>query len=288
MTRPTHKILIVAALLLPAAAAPVPAETEDFSTLLMRGTVKVANPKSTGTGFVLTQPGADATKKERLVLVTAAHVFEKMAGNEASVIFRTREAEGVYKKRPLKLNIRLGDKPMWTKHPTEDVAVIAIEPPAGADVPRIGVDLLATDEALKKHAVAPGNRVSFLGYPHQVEGNEAGFSILRSGPIATFPLWPTKTNKKFMVSANTFEGDSGSPVCLAERRREPGKSEPQEVRLILGLVIQHYFYKEESRLVYSTSSMKHLLGLGVVIQAPFISETLERLPKPAEGAVVTP
>jgi hypothetical protein len=276
-----HRILIPPALLL-LAAPPAPAEREDLSTQMMRATVKVTHPKSTGTGFLLTLPSADATKKDRLVLVTAAHLFEKIEGNEATVLFRTREAEGVYKKLPLKVTIRQENKPLWTKHPTEDVAALFIDPPTGADVPRLSPHLLATDEVLKKHSISPGDKVLFVGYPHMVEGNEAGFAILRAGPIATFPLWPAKANKKFMVSANTFEGDSGSPVYLAQRRRVPGKSEPEEVRLILGLVIQHYFYKEESRLVYTTSSTRHLLGLGIVLQAQFIAETLERLPKPAK------
>jgi hypothetical protein len=140
------------------------------------------------------------------------------------------------------------------------------------------VDLLATDETLKKFEIHPGDTLACLGYPHRVEANEAGFPILRNGPIASFPLLPTRANKTFLLSTNTFEGDSGGPVYLAgPRRSSPGKDKPKEVRLILGLVTGQYFLDEEMKMIYGTTKIRHRLGLAIVVHAVFIKETLDRL-----------
>jgi hypothetical protein len=258
---------------------PVSATAEDLSTELMKATFKVVNVKSTATGFFLSRPDPDQPKKTQLILVTAAHVFETMAGDEAALVFRRKVSEGVYRKVPVKLVIRRQGKALWTRHPTADVAVMAVDLVPEAEIPKLPLDLLAGDETLKKYEIHPGDHLLLLGYPHRVEANEAGFPILRSGPIATFPLVPTKTHKTFLISANSFEGDSGGPVYLAEpSRRFGGKKKPEEVRLILGLVVGQHFLNEEAKMIYATRTVRHRLGLAIVVHASFIRETIERLP----------
>ena len=199
-------------------ALPGIAKAEDLNTQLMRATVKISHAKSTATGFVLST--AEGAKH---VLVSAAHVFDNTPEDKTTVIFRSQQAEGEYKKEPVELVIRQDGKPLWTKHPTEDVAVIAVTPPEHADLPLLSTDLLATDESLKAHAIHPGDRLACLGYPHREEGSPAGFPLLRSGAIASFPLLPTAKTKSFYLSANIFEGDSGGPVL-------PESGKPRAVR----------------------------------------------------------
>lgn len=246
------------------------ADDEDFDTQMMRATVKISHDQSTATGFILSTAGG-----AKFVLVTAAHVLEKTPGDETSVIFRRRQDEGVYRKEPSRLAIRKSGTPLWTQHPTEDIAVISISPPAQCDLSAIPQDWLATDDVLRLKRVHPGQLLSCLGYPHRNEANDAGFAILRGGPIGSFPLVPAARNKTFYVSMHTFEGDSGGPVYLSL----PGRttSDP-ETRLILGLVSGQLFLDEEARMIYGTTKLRHRLGLGIVIQAAFIKETLERLP----------
>jgi hypothetical protein len=254
------------------------ADPEDLDTQMMRATVKVSHDKSTGTGFVLCRPSRREARRQ-FVLVTAAHVFEHIPGDEATVFFRTRESEGVYRKVPLKVVIRKDGKPRWTRHPSEDVAALVIVPPDRADLPALPTDLLAGDGELKRYHVHPGDMVACLGYPHRVEANEAGFPVLRSGPVASFPLLPTRVNKTFLLSANTFEGDSGGPVYLARPKRGvSGEEKKEEVRLILGLVTGQHFLDEEMKMVYGETRLRHRLGLAIVVQASFIRETVERLP----------
>ncbi|QDU29469.1 hypothetical protein ETAA8_45790 [Anatilimnocola aggregata] len=242
-------------------------QDEDLNSQLMRATVKIGHDKSTGTGFIL-------TKGDKYLLVTAAHVLDNTPGDETTVVFRSKQAEGEYTKEPMKLIIRKDGKPVWTKHPTEDVAVIWVVPPKNADLPQLGTELVATDDQLRKHKIHPGDRLACLGYPHREEGSKAGFPLLRDGPIASFPLLPTAKNKTFFLSMNTFEGDSGGPVYLAR----PGVRNPgDDARLILGLVSGQQFLDEEAKMIYGTTKLRHRLGLAIVVHASFIKETVDLL-----------
>jgi hypothetical protein len=260
-------------------AGPLRAEPEDLPTQLMRATVKVNHEKSAGSGFILTRPDPHEARRRQFVLVTAAHVLEKIPGDDATVFFRTKEGEGVYKKVPTKVVLRKGGKPQWARHPSQDVAALVVVPPDRADLPALTADLLATDRELRRYRVGPGDVLAFLGYPHRLEASEAGFPVLRSGPVASFPLLPTAVTKTFLLSGNVFEGDSGGPVYLASPRRDlPGKEDPGEVRLIVGLVTGQHFLDEEMKMVYGTTRLRHRLDLAVVVHAAFIRETLQRLP----------
>lgn len=265
-----HLLLVCGALLLliarPASAAP----DEDLDTLLTRATVKISHDSSTATGWVLTLKGG-----EQRVLVTAAHVLENTRADETEVIFHHQEEEGVYRRVVLKLALRKDGKPLWTRHPTADVAVLRIVPPRDADLPAISPEMLASDESLRRLRVHPGEAVACLGFPHRNEGGEAGFPILRAGAIGTYPLVPTARTKTFYFSGNTFEGDSGGPVYLT--RSNSTNPEKGEVRLILGLVSGQMFLDEEAKMIYGTVKVRHRLGLAIIVHASFIRETLELL-----------
>lgn len=276
-----HKRFVTAGscLLLILTAGLLQADENDFDTQMMRATVKITHEKSTGTGFFLSQPDPHAPKQCRYILVSAAHVFENIPADEVTLYFRKKESEGVYRKLPVKIALQKDRKPCWTKHPSQDVAVLVCVPPPEADLPKLTPDLLATDETIKRFAIHPGDSLNCLGYPHRVEANEAGFPILRSGPVASFPLVPAKTNKTFLLSANVFEGDSGGPVYLSNSNHTvSGKDRTQKVEVILGLVTGQHFLDEEMRMVYGTTKVRHRLGLAIVVQASFIRDTIKRLP----------
>lgn len=257
-------------------------EPDNLHSQMMRSMVKLAHDRSTAGGFVLAVPAASPASSPaaangadaKYVLITANHVLENTPGEETTVIFRKRLADGEFAKEPMKLAIRKGDKPLWVKHATEDVAVIAVTPPAGADLPGLSIDLLASDADWKQHRIGAGTNVTCLGYPHREESSAAGFPILRDGPIASFPLLPTAKTKKFTLSMNSFEGDSGGPVYLS--RADSSDASKEQTRLILGLVSAQQFLDEEMRTLYGAQKVRHRLGLALIVHASVIRETVEK------------
>jgi hypothetical protein len=201
-------------------------------------------------------------------------------GNETTLILRKKAPDNSFTKLPLKLAIRKEGKPLWTKHPTADIAVLSLVPPKEADLPNLSPDLLATDDSFKRYEIHPGEILRCLGYPHRVESSEGGFATLRSGAIASYPLLPTKVRKTFLMSYNTFEGDSGGPVFLAETNRMlTGQSQPEKVNLILGLVLGQTFLDEETKTGYEIRKVRHRLGLAIVVHASLIREAITLVPE---------
>ncbi len=248
-------------------------DTPDLATQMMRATVKIAQEKSTATGFLLHQ-----NEPNRFILVTAAHVFESTPAAETTVYFREINADG-YRKLATRLMIRKNGQPLWTRHPTQDIAVMSVGPPNAADLPKVSIDLLATDEFLKAAKIHPGDVVNALGYPHRNESNDAGFPILRNGPIAGFPILPTERTGALLISANIFEGDSGGPVFLSKTIAATDPSKPaRNTDLILGLITAQRFIDEDLNTLYGHQKIRHRLGLSTVVHAAFIRQAIERLP----------
>ncbi len=240
-----------------------PLLADDFSTQVMSATFMVVNPKSNAAAFVLSRPKPGKPDQFESVLVTAAHVFEQAEGNEVTLQLRSKKGEVEFQKVAMKLEIRANGKPLWSKHPTADVAAIRISPPKEADIAKLSVNLLAGDAAYKKFEIHPGDRIMSCGYPHQVEANAAGFPLLRAGTIASYPLLPAKTVKSYFAELNTFEGDSGSPVFFDETNRFfDGKVQPNHVQLIVGIIIGEGILRRRSQdaLRHDQSSAAARLG----------------------------
>ena len=253
---------------------------ERLSDVVM-ATVRLSNPKSSATGFILIRPNAKDDQPIRLALITAAHVFEKSEGDEITVGFRRQEADGVFSRMPLPLKVRNAGKTLWTKHPKLDVAAIEIEAPQGIEPPRLTVDQLATADHVK--AVEPGEIVNCLTYPHApvFEPNQPGFPIIRMGCIASFSLSPVWSNggadekqATFLVDYNSFEGDSGGPVVW--KTIEPSSGKP--AIKILGLVQGQHLFKQRFEFPYESGEFRKPLGLGIVVSAQAIRETIQQLP----------
>jgi hypothetical protein len=269
-----------------ACGRPLHAQERDLDTRMMLATYKVANAESTGTGFILSRPSPGEPGRSQYLLVTARHVLERMKGEEATIVFRKKAADGAFAKVPLRLRIRKDGKDLWTKHPTADVGVIEITPPPEAAPPTVPVDLLATDATLARYEVHPGDLVKSVGYPHanQFEPSPSGFAVARLGCIASYPLLPTKQTRTFLFDFNVFEGDSGSPVYLSENGRIFGdKGEPARAQAILGLVSGQHFLDEEFKMVYQTGKFRHRMGMGIVVHATLIRETIDLMPQKAKG-----
>ncbi|QEH38282.1 hypothetical protein OJF2_68800 [Aquisphaera giovannonii] len=261
-------------------ARPARGQSADLDTQLMLATVKVADPEATGTGFLLSRPSPRDAKVAQFLLVTAEHTLARTKGEEVTLFFHRRKADGTYEKAPAKVRVRQEGKVLWKKHPDLDVGVLPVVPPADAAPPAVPVDLLASDADLEKYEIHPGDPVRCVGFPHpnQFEPSEAGFGIVRAGCIAGFPLLPTRSTRTFLVDLNTFEGDSGAPVYLVDLQR-PLQARPElaRVRLILGLMVGQHFLDEEFKAIYQTSKFRHRMGFGIAVHATAIREAVEML-----------
>lgn len=236
---------------------------------LMSATVQLEAPLPDGsmtvaTGFLVNDPTPDG--RPRVVLVTANHVFAGMPGDQAQIGYRVKGSDGAWTFAPQPLPIRAHGKPLWRKNANRDVAVIAITAPLEFAKAAIPLAWIADDNSLTQSALAPGEEMMTLGYPQGLSANPAGFPILRTGRIASFPVGPSSMSPTFLLDFPAFPGNSGGPVWLE------GAGEPN---LVAGILTQQVQKGGES------------LGIGVVVQAQFIRDTLTLLDDPAASVAPT-
>ena len=105
-----------------------------------------------------------------------------------------------------------------------------------------------------------------LGFPQGLSANEAGFPILRSGRVASYPLAPSAAFPTFLLDFRVFPGNSGGPVY---RSGGPGGDDGQ---FIAGMLTQQVELSGQS------------LDIGIVTEARFIRETVALLDAPVHGA----
>ena len=133
-----------------------------------------------------------------------------------------------------------------------------------------------------------------LGYPLGVESNESGFPVLRSGRIASYPVYPSTLVKIFLYDVPVYGGNSGGPVFFDFRnRRLAGLPEGQSVDMIgvAGIIIQDLSATVHTESYFETSTRKDPLGLAVVVPAEFIKQTVAILiaaPTNKKGEAKTP
>ena len=246
----------------------------DMTVDLMSATVQLEQPLGDGTrtvatGFLVSDPTPGGVP--RVVLVTANHVFAGMAADQATIGYRVQGPDGAWTYAPQRLAIRTAGKPLWTRNPTRDVAAIAITAPPAFAKAAIPLAWLAGDDTLSQNQLAPGDEMMVLGFPQGLSANSAGFPILRSGRVASYPLGPSAAYPTFLLDFRVFPGNSGGPVWL-------DSAEGQKGRVIAGMLTQQVQKGDEN------------LEIGIVTQARFIRDTLTLLdspiqPTPAPAAV---
>jgi hypothetical protein len=262
----------------------------DLAVELINATVQLEQPlgdgtRTVGTGFLISAPSADG--KPRTILVTANHVLQKMPGTNARIGYRVANADGSWTYTPQSLKIRDGQgHELWTHHPSRDVAAIAITAPPQFAKAAIPQSYLAGDDSFAASGVSPGDEMMALGFPRGLSANPAGFPILRSGRVASYPLAPAKAFPTFLLDFAVFPGNSGGPVFVSKPApahsdvMQASTAEPAPQGFIAGLLTQQVELNNER------------LEIGIVTQAKYIKETIALIANPladttvAEGAGV--
>lgn len=245
----------------------------DINKTLMRSTYKlIGSNGNVGTCFIMgKQVVINGNKVYRYVLITAAHVLDGMPGDNGIIVLRSKEGDSFIRQEK-ELKIRDHGKNLYLKHATDDVAVMYISIPQNADIEILSENSLATDKIIEDYDVHPGQEVLAIGFPYAFEGNSAGFPIIRSGRLSSYPLLPSKLVKTFIVDFNVFGGNSGGPVYLYDsdwhKRGSGGILPPVQLHMVMGLV---------SSQVLMNNSGKERLGLANVVTAVSIKETIDTL-----------
>lgn len=99
-------------------------------------------------------------------------------------------------------------------------------------------EMLPDDATLIKYGVGPGLELKSLGYPLGNMSNDAGFPILRTGVIASYPLLPTAETKTFLFDFRVFKGNSGGSVYYSEAAAKGPAQMCCQPQFIMGLVSQ--------------------------------------------------
>ncbi len=237
----------------------------DLTVQLINATVQVEQPtadgrRTVGTGFLVSAPKLDGTP--RVVLVTAAHVFERMPEREIRVGWRFSDPSGEWRYAPASVTIRDEAGIRWFRHPVEDVAILPIEAPESFTKAAIPLDWIADAETFEDYGVGPGDEMMTLGFPNGLASNRAGFPILRSGRVASYPLTPVKAFPVFLIDLTAVSGNSGGAVFMTHKsRRHPSTEQPAQV-FIAGILTRQ------------VEQDNNRLELGVVTQAVFVREAI--------------
>jgi hypothetical protein len=262
---PPMKYVILATLLgfLPCANS----TAGDFATEMVEATFKLFHADSTGTCFLVRREAPDRT----LYMVTAAHVFEGMKkGDSAILVLRERRADGSYERRDHGIAIRRNGKPQWLRHATEDIAVLPLAEPFPAPAAALPASALADEKRLSAAGLHLCSSLFVLTYPQRFEANKAGFAVARQGIFASHPFLPIEKYHTYLANFTTFAGDSGGPVFVAETDGHP---------LLVGVVLGQFRHDERVTTEYEERTIHHPFGLGIVLHAQFVRDTIEQAAK---------
>ncbi|WP_293675751.1 serine protease [uncultured Phenylobacterium sp.] len=254
----------------------------DLAVELIQATVQLEQPlgdgtRTVGTGFLISAPGPDG--RPRTVLITANHVFQKMPGASARIGYRISNADGSWSYSPQALKIREGGRQLWTQHPSRDVAAITIKAPPEFAKAALPQAYLAADDTFDTYKVNAGDEMMALGFPRGLSANAAGFPILRSGRVASYPLGPAKIFPTFLLDFSVFPGNSGGPVFMSRgAKTQPvvntADAPAQDAGFIAGLLTQQVELNNER------------LEIGIVTHAKYIHETIALLENPLAPSTV--
>jgi hypothetical protein len=232
---------------------------------LLEATFRIADNEHSGTCFLVSPKSVDSANPRRVILATAAHVVEQMTGNDCEVFLRSEGEDGLATRRPLTITIRTDGKPLWTRHPDADIAVLSLDLPVEVLSNPIPFAQIADEQSLEKGTVRVGREVWIPCYPAKLEANEAGWPVLRHGTIASHPLLPIKSHRTMLIDYTHFGGDSGAPVAILVNDHP----------IVVGVVSAMHRQTDRSVLPFEERVVHTPLGLSIVSQGAFLRETIE-------------
>lgn len=246
---------------------------DDLNMAILGATFKIEQmqddgKKMSGTGWLVNLGGERSffkkqTNKNKIALVTAHHVLDIMKKSTISLHWRRLDENGVWHREPEEIKIRdANNNQLWYNHPEKDVAVILVNPPHGPRAAALPFNSLMTEKSLKDRDITLGDELLALGYPKGLSANDLGFPILRSGRVASYPIWPLKQFPTFLMDFSVFPGNSGGPVYISEGSGGSSKYRHSDGHFIAGMLTQQVNLDQIN------------LEIGIVLHSNFIRDTL--------------
>jgi hypothetical protein len=221
----------------------------------LRATVRITKGQVSGTGFFVEAKDGGG---RRTFLVTAAHVFNDMPGPSCTLVLRAKSNNG-YVRKETDLQIRTGDKPLWTRHPELDAAAIEVTLPTDCDFKPLPIDAIASPANMER--LPAGQDLFVPCFPAKLESNSAGWPILRKASLASYPLAGQST---MFVDYSHFSGDSGAPVVTVTK----------EGLRVVGLIFAMERQTDKTVAPFEERTLHTPLGLAVAVQAPQLHEVI--------------
>lgn len=158
--------------------------------------------------------------KEKYALITAHHVLAGMQKDHLELNWRKKTKDS-YEAKMVQIKIRNNGEQLWFTHPKYDVSciwlsqndIISLDELRECALP---YNYLASEQEMKAHDISISQELYALGYPKGLSSNHIGFPILRSGRIASYPLWPMDSFACFLMDFSVFSGNSGCPVFMPQ------------------------------------------------------------------------
>ena len=244
----------------------------DFSAAMMDATIQIGGPSTTagrdtcGSGFFISGPSEQTPESSQYMLVTAAHVFERIGGDQAQFAIRLKR-DGQIVRTVVTVPIRKSGIRLYAKHPNADVSVMRVTLPNNNAHSMVSWPALATDDVFARLRIRPGDEMFAVGYPLCRFANPQGYPFLRRGAVATPLHVPGSVLTGFSLDVTTFEGNSGGPVYFDYSDRATGgvSGKGDVHRYIAGVVSQRMYGSNEP------------LEMAGVVPAKFIAEAVKLL-----------
>jgi hypothetical protein len=158
------------------------------------------------------------------------------------------------------------------RHPKDDTAVLRLTEPLPVPVGTIPISAIADEARLTAAGLHICSPLFVLTYPKTFEANGAGFPVARQAIVASHPLAPIAQKHSFLADFTTFGGDSGGPAFVADAEGR---------LLVIGMVFAQFRHDEQVKSEYEERSIHYPLGLGEVLHAQFVRDTIEQAAKPS-------
>ena len=245
----------------------------EFNTAMMDATIQIGGPSTAagketcGSGFFIDGPSRQTPESSQYLFVTAAHVFERIGGDDARFAIRLKHDDQIVR-TVVTVPIRKSGIRLYAKHPNADISVMRVTLPNNNAHAMVNWPALATDEVFAKLGIHPGDEMFAVGYPLCRMANPQGYPMLRRGVVGTPLHVPGAALTSFLLDVPVFEGNSGGPVYFDYSDRMIGGVSGQGLahRYIAGVVSQRMFGSDTPLL------------MAEVVPAKFIDEAVKLLP----------